>query len=105
MSGANFSQRIAEVMTLCDSRCQPSAIGLFVLAESRPLMARKAAQLLRKPLSERCLGEVRRINLLLTSVNKGRRPEPNNGLGSLVTTLLLPTPHCERAPLILSFLR
>jgi hypothetical protein len=38
-------------------------------------------------------------------VNKGRRPEPNNGLGYLATTLLLPTPHYECAPLIFSFLR
>src|SRR5829696_8671471 len=52
-----------------------------------------------------CYRELLRIPLLRTPVNKGRRPEPDNGVGSLVTTLLLPTPHYERAPLIFSLLR
>jgi hypothetical protein len=48
--------------------------------------------------------ELRRIPHPRTRVNKGRRPEPNNGLGSIATTLLLPTPHYECASPDLQFL-
>jgi hypothetical protein len=79
--------------------------GAFVYQEPFKKDSFTASRVINEVVLELRHGEVRRIPLLSTSVNKGRRPEPNNGLGSLVTTLLLPTPHYERAPLIFSFLR